>query len=148
MNVKAAITRIRLLYCGAGVVMLCSGITIYMFFRNLDIILFRFIPKPAFLDTFFIPVKKDSIAGSVFLFNLPDGLWFLSGTLFIRALWLTNAKWRNFYFGLFATVALVFETVQIFPAVPGTFDALDILFMGIFAFMESIIFIMFIRRKI
>jgi hypothetical protein len=30
--------------------------------------------------------------------------------------------------------------------IPGTFDVLDLIFMGFFAFLESIIFNMFIRR--
>ena len=81
------------------------------------------------------------------LFSLPDGLWFLSGLLFIRALWLTNAQWRNLYFGIFAAAAFVLEIGQNFSLMPGTFDALDILFMGIFAFMESVIFNLFVKRR-
>ena len=128
--------------------MLLSGIAVYVFFRNFDMILFRFIPKPVFLGTLFIPVKNDSITSSLLLFNLPDGLWFLSGALFIRALWLTNAKWRILYFGIFAAVALALEIGQNFSFAPGTFDALDILFMGLFAFLESIVFNLFIKRRI
>ena len=147
MHKKAAFTKMGLLYFGAGFATLFSGISVYVFFRNHDMILFCFIPKPAFLNTLFIPVINDSTAGSVLLFNLPDGLWFLSVLLFIRALWLTNAQWRSFYFGIFAVAALVLEIGQIFPTVPGTFDALDILFMGIFAFMESVIFNLFVKRR-
>ena len=148
MNKTNAFTRIKLLYCGAGFAALFSGFAIYAFFRNLNMILFRFIPKPAFLNTLYIPVKSDSIASSVLLFNLPDGLWFLSGALFIRSLWLANAKWRFIYFGIFVVAALALEMMQIFPAMPGTYDALDILFMGIFAFLESLIFNLFIKRRI
>ena len=147
MHEKVVFTRIRLLYCIAGFVALFGGIAIYTFFRNHDMVLFRFIPRPAFLDALFIPVNNDSIASSVLIFNLPDGLWVLSGMLFIRALWLTNAKWRAIYFGIFAAAALMFETGQIFHTVQGTFDVLDILFMGIFAFTESIIFNLFIKRR-
>ena len=148
MHEKTTLTRIRLLYCGAGLAMLLNGIAVYAFFRNFDMILFSFIPKPAFLGTLFIPVKNNSITSSLLLFNLPDGLWFLSGLLFIRALWLTNAKWRGLYFGIFAAIALVFEIGQNFSFAPGTFDAFDILFMGLFAFLESIFFSLFIKRRI
>jgi len=143
-----ALTRMRLLCCVAGFAALFSGIAVYVFFRNHDMILFHFIPRPAFLNTLFIPVINDSITNSVLLFNLPDGLWFLSGLLFIRALWLTNAKWRTRYFGIFAAATLALEIGQIFPTVPGTFDALDVLLMGIFAFMEISIFNLFIKRRI
>jgi hypothetical protein len=147
MYEKAAFTRIRILCCVTGFATLFSGIAIYVFFRNHDMVLFHLISKPTFLNTLFISVKSDSIANSVLLFNLPDGLWFLSGLLFIRALWLTNAKWRTLYFGIFAAAALALEIGQIFPIVPGTFDALDVLVMGIFAFMEISIFNLFIKRR-
>jgi len=143
-----SVAGIRLLYCAAGFASLFSGIAVYAFFRNPEMILFRFIPKPVLLNTLFIPVKAHSIAGSVLLFNLPDGLWFLSGALFIRALWLINAKWRTLYFGIFAAAALALEIGQCSSFVPGTFDLLDILFMGIFAFIESNIFNTFIKRRV
>jgi len=143
---KAGITRIRLLYCAAGLATLFSGVAVYVFFRNHDMVLFHFMPKPAFLNTLSIPTANDSMLSSVLLFNLPDGLWFLSGALFIRALWLANARWRAIYLGVFAAAALTLEIGQISSLISGTFDVLDLLFMGFFAFMESIIFNMFIRR--
>jgi hypothetical protein len=82
------------------------------------------------------------------LFNLPDGLWFLSGLLLIRAIWLDNPKWRVIYFYIFFLIALFMEIIQIFEGIPGTFDFLDIGFMVFFALAESLIFNKFINRSI
>jgi hypothetical protein len=148
MREKIAFTRVRLFYCIAGFGTLFGGIAVYAFFRTHDMVLFRFVPKPAFLDALFIPVKNGATAGSALLFNLPDGLWVLSGVLFIRALWLTSAQWRAIYFGIFAATALALEIGQLSATTPGTFDWLDLLFMGIGAFVESLIFNLFIKRRV
>jgi len=142
------IKKLKTIYFIAALVFFFGGITIYAFFRNLNMVLFRFFPKPLFLDTLFIPVKTDSVLMRLFLFNLPDGLWFLSGLLLIRALWLENALWGMVYRGIFCAVALLIELTQSFENIPGTFDLLDLLFMGIFAFLESIIFNSLAKRSL
>ena len=148
MDKKAVSTRIRLLYCGAGLAALAGGIAVYALFRNHDMLLFRLIPRPAFLNMLSIPVTGGSTAGSALRYNLPDGLWFLSGAIYIRALWLANPRWRAFYFGVFAIAAFTLEIVQILPTVPGTFDPLDMLCMALFAFLENCMFNLFIKRRI
>jgi len=140
--------KLKAAYLIAALALFFGGIAIYAFFRNLNMVLFRFFPKPLFLDALFIPAKTDSVLTSLFLFNLPDGLWFLSGLLLIRALWLENARWGMVYRGIFCAVALAIELTQFFENMPGTFDLLDLLFMGFFAFMESIIFNSFVKRSL
>jgi len=129
----------RIYFISAVIVFLC-GIAIYTFFRNLNIVLFQYIPKPLFLDSLYIPVKQKNIFIMMFLYNLPDGLWFLSGLLLIRTIWLDNHRWRLIYFIIFSFIALTIEISQLFAAVPGTFDLFDIVFMAFFAFLESVIF--------
>jgi hypothetical protein len=141
-------SQLRLTYCFAAFLAFLGGIAIYAFFRNLSIVLFQFVLKPSFLDLLHFPVRTDSLLVSMFLFNLPDGLWFLSGLLLIRAVWLTDLKWRAIYAGLFALLALAMETAQIFDAIPGTFDFLDIAFMAFFALAESIIFNLSMKRRV
>lgn len=84
----------------------------------------------------------------MFLYNLPDGLWFLSGLLLIRAVWLTNKKWWVFYCGIFILIALLMEISQLIETVPGTFDLLDIVFFIFFTFMENLIFNLRIKRGV
>ena len=135
---KAACTKIRLLYCVAGFTTLFGGIAVYTFFRNLDMVLFRFIPRPVFLNTLFIPVTNDSTKTSLFLFNLPDGLWVLSGLLFLRALWHKQPKIFFVYRLCFLLTAFLLEISQVFDGIAGTFDIFDVLTTGSFALLESV----------
>ena len=141
-------SRIRLTYIIASFLVFLGGITIYVFFRNHNVLLFQFFPKPAVLDLLHFPVRIDNVLVSLFLYNLPDGLWFLSGLLLIRAVWFTDFKWRALYACLFGLVAVSMEISQIFDSVPGTFDLLDIAFMALFALAESTFFNMSIKRSI
>jgi len=136
-----------LLYCIAGFTTFFGGFAVYVFFRNHDMILFRFMPKPAFLNTFFIPVKNDSIASSVWLYNLPDGLWLLSGLLFLRAVWHEKPKTFLVYRWCFLCIAFLLEITQLFDGIAGTFDIFDIVTMGSIALLESIVHKVQLRRR-
>lgn len=145
---KPADNSVRLAYFVTAFLIFLGGIALYAFFRNLNIVLFQFLPKPAILDTFYFPVSTDSIVISMLLYNLPDGLWFLSGLLVIRAIWLTCQKWQTIYCGIFFVIALSMEILQAFDVFPGTFDVLDIIFMAFFAFVENLVFFLFVKRSI
>ena len=139
--------RLRLAYCIASCMVFLGGVAIYAFLRDINnMVLFHFFPKIPFLSTLYIPVKTDAIWLNMFFYNLPDGLWCLSGLLLVRATWLANTGWRVIYGGIFIVIALSFEIAQLSDNIPGTVDVLDLVFMGFFAFLESIIFNMFIRR--
>jgi hypothetical protein len=142
-------TRLKLKYFIAAITSLFIGIGIYAFFSNTsNILLFRFFPKMSFLGTQYMPIKKDSIWAYMLLYNLSDGLWCLSALLLIRAIWLANALWNVIYSCIFIVIALAFEIAQLAGVIHGTFDTLDLIFISLFAFLESIIFYLFIRRRI
>ena len=142
------VCRLRIVYFAAAFLFFLAGMAIYAFFRNLNIMLFEFFPKPSFLSMLHFPVRADNIFLSMFIFNLPDGLWFLSGLLIIRVIWLANPKWTAVYIGIFSFIALSLEISQLFEGVSGTFDPLDILFMAFFAILESVIYNKFSKSKI
>jgi hypothetical protein len=142
------LNRLRFKYCLIAFLAFFGAIAIYAFFRDHNFVLFQIFPKPFFLDMFYVPVRTDSILISMLLFNLPDGLWFLSGLLLIRAVWLANLKWRAIYGGIFALTALSMEILQLFESIPGTFDVLDIAVMAIFACVESTFFNLFVKRSV
>jgi len=139
---------LRFPYYITSLLVFLIGLSIYILFRNNNILLFQVFPKPVFLEMFPLRVRADSILMSLFLYNLPDGLWFLSGLLIIRAVWLTNIKWRLVYFCIFSIIALSMEIFQIFDTIPGTFDFLDIVFMAIFSILENSFFYLFVKRNI
>jgi len=140
-------SQLKLMYCFAAFFSFLSGIAIYVFFRSHNLVLFQFIPQPPFLSSLRVPLRTDTILGYLFTFNLPHGLWCLSGLFVIRAIWLTNIKWRAVYGGLFLVAISSLEISQLSEKRYGTFDALDLVFYGVSAFAESVIFNMFTRRK-
>jgi hypothetical protein len=131
----------------ASIVSLALGMGIYFFFRNSNMLLFQYLPKPAFLNDVYIPVKH-SFFSSLFLFNLPDALWFLSGILFLRFLWFNNEKWQKIYILCFYGIAAIFEISQLSNNIPGTFDVLDLLFFVITAFVEGLLYKISVRRSL
>jgi hypothetical protein len=141
--------RLIIVYYVLAVFVFMTGMAIYTFFRNIDnMIMFRFFSKPSLLSMLNNPIKTDTIWSYMFVYNLPYGLWCFSGLLIIRALWLTNTKWRIIYGTIFIAIVMFYVILKLPKLIPGTFDVLDLLCMGFFAFVESLIFNMFIRRKI
>jgi len=134
-------------YFVSSLISLITGLAIYFFFRKLDIVLFRFLPKPHFFAGFFIPVKP-SIFSSFLLYNLPDALWFLSGILFLRFVWFYKPKWQKTYIACFCGVALILEICQASKSIPGTFDPMDLFFMVLTAFIEGSLYNTCIARRI
>jgi hypothetical protein len=75
-------------------------------------------------------------------------LWFLSGVLLLRCLWASQRRWQTIYITIFYVLALIIEISQLGENVPGTFDPLDLLFMGITAIFEGVINNSFITRRL
>ena len=137
----------RLILGLVSLISLVIGIGIYLFFRNTNMLLFGLIPKLEFFKDFYVPLKQ-SVFTSILLFNLPDAFWFLSGILFFRFLWFYKSEEQNKYIFYFYLIGTVFEMSQIFIWIPGTFDYLDLLFMGIGAFVEGLLYKTYIRRRL
>jgi hypothetical protein len=133
------------LYGLLSLLFLVIGIGIYLCFRNLNIVLFEWIPKPDFLKNMLVPIPR-SVFSSMLLFNLPDALWFLSGILFLRFIWFYEKKWQCVYIVCFYGIAAIIETSQLSEKVPGTFDVFDLLFIGITALVEGMLYNIFIKR--
>jgi len=126
---------------------LIIGMLIYFLFRDLNnMILFAWIPKPVFTETVLLP-SPQSIFSNILKFNLPDMLWFLSAILFLRFIWFYKAKIQKAYIHSFYAIAAIFEISQLSKKVPGTFDWMDLLFMGISAFVEGLLYNIFTRRR-
>lgn len=140
--------KLRLVYCLAALAAFLAGIAIYALFRNIDnMVLFRYFRQPSFLAAPRIAIGTDTILGYLFVFNLPHGLWALSGLLVIRAVWLTDTRWRAVYAGMFVAAASTIELMQLGETMPGTFDVLDLASYGIAAFLESVVYSKFTKRR-
>jgi len=140
--------KIRVFYGLLSIISLVIGMSIYFLFRDLNkMILFLWMPKPAFTDTVLIQLKP-SFFSNILLYNLPDMFWFLSAILFLRFIWFHKIKIQKIYISCFYAFGAIFEISQLSEKVPGTFDLLDLLFMGISALLEGLLYkIRFTRRE-
>jgi hypothetical protein len=144
---KKNIKYLKISYCISSTAAFLGGVAIYAFFRNINnMALFHVIYKPLFLASLYNPIKTESIWSNMFIYNLPYGLWCLSGLLLVRGVWLHNVRWRTIYGCIFIAIVMSYVILKLPGIIPGTFDILDLVFMGFFAFIESLIFNMFIRR--
>jgi len=126
---------------------LIIGMVIYLLFRDVNnMILFVWIPKPQFLKTILVPLQP-SIFTNILRYNLPDMLWFVSAVLLLRFIWFYKVKTQAIYIWCFYGIALALEISQLSEKVPGTFDWLDLLFFGIGAFVEGLLYNQFILRR-
>ena len=140
--------KIRVLYGLYSLFSLVLGICIYLFFRDLNnMIIFMFIPKPEFTKTVLIELKP-SIFTYVLKYNFPYMFWFLSGILFMRFIWFFNYKVQKIYIVCFYAICFIYVFCKLSEKFPGTFDWLDLLFMGIGAFVEGLLYRNFILRRI
>jgi len=136
----------RQFYGFAALVSLLIGMGIYLCFRNTNMQLFEWIPKLQIFKDVYIPTKR-SVFTEILKYNLSDTLWFLSGIFFLRFIWFYKLKEQNVYLLSFYIMGFVFETSQLSDSIPGTFDFLDLLFMGIGAFIEGLLYKIFIQRR-
>ena len=135
----------RYVYLSLFALTLTAGFFIYFFFRNGNILIYKwfdFLPRN---NT--IAFSNSSLLTDFFRCNLPDGLWFLSGLLFLRAVWHENPKTFLIYKLCFLFTAFFLEISQIFDGIAGTFDIFDLLTMGSIALLESIVHKFQLKRR-
>jgi hypothetical protein len=70
--------------------------------------------------------------------SLPDGLWMLSGILFLRALLWNDKKQSDFFITIFCIAGLAGELLQLSSSVRGTFDIKDLCYMAAAIAVEKI----------
>ena len=143
------IRRVKQAYYMTAIAALFSGMAIYIFFRDTkNMLLFHYLPRWSFMDALHSPINSNSIWSDMFFFNLPYGLWCLSGLFLIRAIWLTEKNWGNIYRIVYIALVMTYVLLKLPEITPGTFDVLDLVFMGSFAFLEGIIFSIFIKGRL
>jgi hypothetical protein len=127
-------------YALYSIIALALGMSIYLLFRDMGkMLFFTWLPKNKYANTIFIQLKP-SFFSDFIRFNLPDMLWFISGILFLRCVWFYNHKLQTVYLICFYITGFFFEIIQLSGNVPGTFDYFDLLFLGIGAFVEGLLY--------
>jgi hypothetical protein len=130
--------RVKLLFC--SVASFASAIGLYALFRNpFSFVIFEWFDSPIISYNPVITLQKDSnVILSIVAYNIPDGLWFLSGIFSIWSVWLNDAKWCIRYTIGFCIMAVLFEIIQLKDTIHGTFDVLDLVIIIIMAVLSGI----------
>jgi len=137
----------RLIYLASSVISLFAGIFCYYLLRDFNMIFFQiFKIKVTYAN---IRPISDNFFTYFIKYNLCDGLWLLSGILFLRFLWLNSPIIGGYYINSFIGIALLLELLQLIKNFPGTFDIFDIFTMVFFALLEHLInyYFTIMRRK-
>ena len=139
---------IRMYYGLSSLLSLVLGMCIYFLFRDLNNLFFiKWIPILTFMENVFVKLTP-SIFSYILMYNFPDMLWFVSGILLLRFIWFNREKEQKKYIINFYIIGILFEISQISRVFPGTFDRLDLLFMGIGAFIEGLLYKKLINRRL
>lgn len=91
--------------------------------------------------------KNDSEFLSFLIFSIPNGLWSLSAIILFGEIWRESKKSFLFYTVLFSSANILFEILQLFRWISGTFDYLDILVLLISMILGILIYKYFIWRN-
>jgi hypothetical protein len=126
----------RLIYLMTSAAALFAGIFCYYIFRDSNMIFFQIFKIKIAFANIRLP---DNFFCSFLKYNLCDGLWMLSGILFLRFLWLNNPVIGSYYIKFFIGLALLLELLQLTKYFPGTFDIFDLFTMASFALLEHFI---------
>jgi|TergutMp193P3_1026864.scaffolds.fasta_scaffold175643_2 hypothetical protein len=130
--------RIKANYLKASIISLFIGFCIYILFRNIEnLLFFTKLNLGHFNNNYF--KLTPSIFSNIIKYNIPDMLWFLSGILFVRYIWFDKNYEQKIYIFIFCGIAFFTEISQLKDNIPGTFDPLDLIFMGLGAFLEGFI---------
>ena len=139
--------KIRLFYLLLSILFLVIGMFIYILFRDIShLFIINRITKLGFIQTIFIELKP-SILTNILLYNIPDMFWFISGILLLRFIWFYRTKEQNIYLYGFYITGAAFEISQLSENIPGTFDYLDLFFMGMGGLVERLLYNNYIRRR-
>jgi hypothetical protein len=121
-----------------AIILLVGGCAIYATCRQ-DIIFFRYLgSNTGLLEWMRIDIhyEQGNILTYFLLFCLPDMLWYLALLLFQKQFY-NRSRTNKILFYAAASLPFVFEILQYFKVLSGTFDIMDV-------FFYSLIFITFI----
>jgi len=123
--------KIKWIYLFISFFSLFIGISIYFLYRENSIL---------YIKDWGV-IIENNIFTSFIIYNVPDGLWFLSGLFLIRSIWFSEKSICNIYSIIFLSIAIILEIII------GTFDVIDLLVIILFAIFEYNMYSNIWRKK-
>jgi hypothetical protein len=149
VQVERAFTmkKARLVYGLLSPIVLIAGVCVYALFRTPgSLLITAWLPHLYSFDSALVPLPPSPFS-HVLKYNIAGMFWLVSGILFFRFVWFGNVKTQRLYITLLCTMAAAFEISQLSGRFAGTFDPLDLLFMGIGVSIEAALYTVFVKRK-
>jgi hypothetical protein len=137
----------NLKYLITSIFTLVIGFVLYVFFRGKELLFYKFINKLGFKNIVFQDWNIDTTIPDIIKYNVPDGLWLLSGIFIIRWIWLRQNIISSIYVSVFFLCALVFETLQYYGVINGTYDRVDIIVLAVAYSTEELLYIFKEKRS-
>ena len=111
-----------------------TGGLIYICFRSENILFFSWMQ---YFNINYSILRQANLGNnmimSYFIYSFPNGLWVLSGLLFLKAFLRNNKKYLIFYSIVFIFISISIEVGQLFGIISGAFDIFDIFTILIFS---------------
>ena len=149
------INNIRLLipnaiYIFFSLILMFIGGIIYIIFRPETLTMFSWMNKLG-LDYSIIRnsinIDTSSKIIDFIVFSLPNGLWLLSGILFLGYVWRKNKNLFLLYSTFIFSISAIFEVGQLTNFIPGTFDFMDLAVIIISYLLGLITYKLIFRRS-
>ena len=137
----------RVNYLIASIVSLFIGFCIYLLFRDIENLYFFSKLNIGNFNNIYFKLTS-SIFFNIIKYNIPDMLWFLSGILFVRYIWYDKNNEQKIYILIFYGIGFILEIGQLKDNIYGTFDLMDLFFLGFGASLEGLIYNISKIRKI
>ena len=115
---------------------LIVGLIFYINFRSPNTLIHKNLAAIGLLDDLSFPGLQKMMLPDWLKGSLPDGLWMFSLSFLILSIW--NFQWNiitKSWYGMAVAVGMTYEIFQYFQLVPGRFDFIDIVFIGLGALL-------------
>jgi len=106
---------------------------IYIAFRSSSIILFNWMDYIVLIDPIenlrIVTLPYKEYLPDWFLYSLPDGLWMFSYSCIVLVIWKRKiTKYSLLWLLSLPVISILFEVLQYYHYINGTFDVIDIIF--------------------
>ena len=128
---------------------LLTGSLIYLIYRPINLKFFSWLKLLGFEESIIQlrTIFKNTQPCDFVIYNLPNGLWVISSTIFLLIIWENNYnKEFRFYLSLLLLMVILPELFQYFNIISGTFDITDLV-VNFFGLVIPIIFIFILSKK-
>jgi len=127
-----------------GIICFVLSTSIYILFRPTSLLLFHWINYFGFMDKIFILrsyfASVKDIIPPYLIYSVPFGLWVVSYMIFIKIIWRKNKSYiYDILFWCIPIISFTSEIMQCFHLIPGTFDLIDMITLGIVIILGIVI---------